>query len=175
VVAGEVAEFQRSRRLPRAQRLRDYMENNLSLGSRVTGTARARKSGTARVVICGRRRCWHAEPDRQHQRGAYGEQWPLHEDSFPQRSGEPTLLLCVNHRYPFDVLPRHRLLRQPHGFEGFLAERSEPKPNDFAAAKRPDGVHGLLNFGSALLPRAVWRPATKTLVSPPRKSSALSR
>src|SRR5215211_5875060 len=65
--------------------LRDETVCNHGTGSGLTSEARTQLCGTAGVRIGSRRRCRGAQPSRQHQRGAYDKQWPLHEDSFPQR------------------------------------------------------------------------------------------
>src|SRR2546430_2268873 len=55
------------------------------------------------------------------------------------------------------VLPRHRLLLQPHGFEGFVLARVNPKPPQLAVKQRPDVRLALLDGYSASL-----SPTTRT-------------
>lgn len=79
---GEAAELH-SGREPFEMRLPDDLEHNLSLCSRLTSTARSRKSCTTGVCICRCRRCRGAQSERQPERHEYSQQYPLHGDSFP--------------------------------------------------------------------------------------------
>jgi hypothetical protein len=58
-------------------------------------------------------------------------------------------------RESLDVLLRHRLLPQPHGFEGFFPRREPGDPDDLAFADCPDArVVSPLNLDPARPPRA---------------------
>src|SRR5205085_6529322 len=57
----------------------------------------------------------------------------------------------VDRSHDLHVLVRHRLLRQPHGFEGVGLARVHPKPPQLAVAHRPHMPPALLDPSATLL------------------------
>jgi hypothetical protein len=57
-------------------------------------------------------------------------------DDIPNHPLSDGDVMCL--RYMMDVLLRHRLLPQPHGFEGLRAVLIEAEPDHSAPAERPD-------------------------------------